>query len=168
MLGSALSSRMATRMGVLLLKCAVVPLLVWGLLIDHAASSAITDGDARRLEAMSRGYAAELTARLGAAEVMVDTLTAADAGGEGARVKQQIVGSRAFKSVVIVPRDQPLPEGMSALHPSAAQELALETGQTVLLPVAVEDKLPGLYLSRLVLAGHAEHLAYFELAPDWI
>lgn len=168
MFGSALSSRMARRVGVLLLACAIVPLLVSGLLMAHAASSAMTEGDARRLEAMSRGYAAELTARLGAAEVMVDTLTAADAGGEGAHVKQQIVGSRAFKSVVIVPRNKPLPEGMTALHPSPAQELALETGQTVLLPVALEGKLPGLYLCRLVLAGEAEHLAYFELAPDWI
>ena len=58
-----------------------------------------------RLTGVSQAYARSLRSRLGAAETIVQTLTARDVGYDGSALKQQIVNSRAFKSAVVVDRD---------------------------------------------------------------
>ena len=123
----------------------------------------------RRLTGVSQAYARSLRSRLGAAETIVQTLTARDVGYDGSALKQQIVNSRAFKSAVVVDRDGLLAGGdPPRLRPSPAQLVALDAGQTVVLHVVARGQLPAVFLARAVTAGGFERLAYFEIAPDWL
>src|SRR5262249_14366485 len=54
------------------------------------------------------------------------------------------------------------------LRPTSAQLLALETGQSVLMPVTLTGQLTSIFMAKAVSAGGLPKLAYFELAPDWI
>src|SRR5262245_13187230 len=125
----AVSSRMGRRMGVVLCLCALLPVLAFVFLAAWDASNRASATLERRLGGTSLAYARGLRSRLGGAETIVQTLTARDVGFDGSALKQQIVNSRAFKSVVVVDRDGLLSGGDAALRPNAAQLLALEAGQ---------------------------------------
>jgi diguanylate cyclase (GGDEF)-like protein len=165
---AAVTSRMGRRIVLVLCACALVPVLVFGLL---AARNANTFGSAamdRYLTGFSQTNSRALRSRLGAAETIVQTLTARDVGYDGSALKQQVVNSRAFRSVVVVDRDGLLPGGNAALRPNPAQLLALEAGQTVLLSAILKGQLPAVFMARAVSAAGFERLAYFEIAPDWL
>jgi diguanylate cyclase (GGDEF)-like protein len=168
MTDSALKSRMGRRMAVTLAVSAVVPILVLTLLAARLTSESNAAAVERRLTGVSQAYARSLRSRLGAAETIVQTLTARDVGYDGSALKQQVVNSRAFKSVVVVDRDGLLAGGDPTLRPSPAQVLALDAGQTVVMRVALQDQLPTVFLVRTVTAGGFDRLSYFEIAPDWL
>ena len=164
----AVTSRMGRRVAVALGICALVPLI---LLAVTAAREVALERErlmGLRLSGLSDAYARDLRTRLGTVEAIVQTLTARDVGYDGSVLRQQVINSRAFKSVVVVDRDGLLAGGQAMLRPSPAQLLALEAGQTVLMPAALEGQLTTVFMARAVSAAGFERLAYFELAPDWL
>src|SRR5262245_32487923 len=159
----AISSRMGRRLVVALAICAVLPVLLYAVATVHeTAVDRIRDLETR-LSQSSHAEAFGIRSRLGAAEAIVQALTVRDVDEAGAALRQQIVNSRAFKSVVVIDRDGVLPGGDAALRPTAAQQRALDAGQTVLLPVAMEDQFPAIFLVRLSSAAGLEQLACFEV-----
>ncbi|MEP7246857.1 MAG: hypothetical protein ABI885_24685, partial [Gammaproteobacteria bacterium] len=99
---SALNSRMGRRIAVTFAVGAMLPVLVLCIFAARAESQANGVAIDRRLTGVSQAYARSLRSRLGAAETIVQTLTARDVGYDGSALKQQIVSSRAFKTVVVV------------------------------------------------------------------
>jgi diguanylate cyclase (GGDEF)-like protein len=159
---------MLRRVASALLICALLPLAVLAVIAARAIST-----DATRL--LEQGYAREshlyadlIRSRLAAAETLVQTLTARDVGYEGEALKQAVANSRAFKSVVVVDRNGLLGGGEATLRLDSAQRLALEIGQSVLLPVTPNGQLTSVFLAHAVTAGGFGRVAYFELSPEWL
>jgi diguanylate cyclase (GGDEF)-like protein len=165
---STVTSNMGRRLAVVLALCAIVPLLLFAIAAARQANTAGAEHDERRLTGVSSLYADVIRSRIGVAETMVETFTDNDIGRDSSALKHQITDSRAFKSVVVVNRDGLLGDGGTSLRPSAAQSLALEAGQTVLMPVTLDGQLTGTFMVRPVMSSGVARLAYFELAPDWI
>ncbi len=165
---SALKSRMGRRIALTCALVALIPVLVLATFAARYTSDAGTTSVMRRLTGVSQAYARSLRSRVGAAETIAQTLTARDVGYDGSALKQQLVNSRAFKSVVVVDRDGLLAGGDPTLRPSPAQVTALDAGQTVIMHVSLQGQLPAVFLVRAVTAGGFERLAYFEIAPDWL
>ncbi len=163
-----ITSRMGRRMAVVLALCAAVPLVLFAIAAARDADSAGAAVVERRLTGVSSLYANVIRSRLGVAETIAETVTANDVGYDSATLKQQVSNSRVFKSIVVVNRDGLLAGGETTLRPSAAQLLALEAGQTILMPVTLAGQLSGVFLARPVSAAGVNRLAYFELAPDWL
>ena len=159
---------MVRRMGVALAVCATVPVVLFAFAAARVIASKATEAIELRYSRASSLYAVVIRSKIGAAESIVQTLTDRDVGYDGSVLKQEVANSRAFKSVVVVERDGLLAGGETALRPSAAQLLALETGQTVLMPVTLDGQLTSVFMARTVTAGGFARLAYFELAPDWL
>jgi len=165
---TAVTSRMGKRIAAVLGVCSAMPVILFALAAAREADSAASAVINRRLTAVSSLYADVLRSRVGVAETIVETVTARDVGHDGASLKQQIINSRAFKSVVVVNQDGVLRGGATTLRPSPAQLLALEAGQTVLMPVTLDGQLTAVFMARPVSAAGLEKLAYFELAADWL
>src|ERR1044071_3934821 len=102
MTDSALSSRMGRRIALTFALGTVIPVLVLAVLAARLIGESNAASVERRLTGVSQNYARSLRSRLGAAETIVQTLTARDVGYDGSALKQQIVNSRAFKSAVVV------------------------------------------------------------------
>jgi len=159
---------MSRRMGLALVLCAIVPVILFAIgAAQYTGSSEASSVERRYLRASSL-YSVVIRSKLGAAETIVQTMTDQDVGTFGASLRQAIANSPAFKSVVIIDRDGLLAGGQTALRPTAAQLLALATGQTVLMPVTLDGQLTSVFMAREVTAGGVGKLAYFELAPDWL
>jgi diguanylate cyclase (GGDEF)-like protein len=157
---------MGWRMALVLGLCAAVPVTLFAVAAAREASSAGAEIDESRLLGVSSLYADVIRSRIGAAETLVETFTVGDIGPDSSRLRQQITHSRAIKSVAVVNRDGVLAGGETTLRPSQAQSLALEAGQTILMPVARDST--GTFMVRLVSSGGVSKLAYFEMAPDWL
>jgi diguanylate cyclase (GGDEF)-like protein len=168
MIGPALNSRMGRRIAVAFAAAAIIPVVLLAILAARASGEASTVSTERRLTGVSQAYARSLRSRFGAAETLVQNLTARDVGYDGSILRQQIVNSRAFKSAVIVDSDGGLIAGSAGFRPSPAQLMAIAAGQTVVLRVALEGQPPSVFLARAVTAGGFQRLAYFEIAPDWL
>jgi diguanylate cyclase (GGDEF)-like protein len=162
------TSRMGRRISLVVALCAAVPVALFAIICAYQANSSNAGNIERELASASHLYSEVIKSRLGAAETIVLTLTAGDVGYDGAALKRQVANSSAFKSVVVVDRDGVLAGGSTTLRPSAAQLVALEAGETVLLPVTLDGQLTAAFLVQSVNAAGVERLAYFELAPDWL
>ena len=162
------TSRMGRRFALVVAVCATLPVLLFATICAYDTSATDANSVDRELAGASRLYSEVIKSRLGAAETIVLTLTAGDVGYDGVALKRQVASSGAFKSVVVVDRDGVLAGGETSLRPSAAQLVALEAGETVLLPVTLEGQLTSAYLVQAVNAAGVDRLAYFELAPDWL
>ncbi len=160
--------RMLGRIGTLLGVCAAVPVVLFALAAACFVASSESKSLEQRYARASSLYSVVLRSKLSAAETIVETLTDREVGYDGSQLRQEVADSRAFKSVVIADRDGRLAGGETALRPSGAQLLALETGQTVLMPVTLDGQLTSIFMVRAVSAGSLPKLAYFELAPDWL
>src|SRR5579863_4333701 len=165
---TAITTRMGRRIALVLGLCTAVPLILFAFAAARQADAAGAAVTERRLTGVSSLYAEVIRSRLGVAESIVETLTANDVGYDSAALKQQVSNSRAFKSVVVVSRDGLLAGGETALRPSPAQLLALEAGQTILMPVTLAGQMTGVFMARPVSAAGISRLAFFELAPDWL
>ncbi len=165
---TAFTSRMGGRIACVLGLCAAVPVVLFALAAARQASSAGAEFDERRLMGVSSLYADLIRARIGVAATIVETFTVTDIGSDSSQLKHHVTHSRAFKSVVVVNRDGLLADGKATLRPSPAQSLALEAGQTILMPVTLDGQLTGTFMVRPVSASGVDKLAYFELAPDWL
>ncbi len=161
-------SGLARRITLVVCLCAALPVVLLAILFAQSAASSAADHIERELAGVSQLYSEVIRSRLGAAETIVLTLTAADVGYDGAALKRQVANSSAFKSVGVVDRDGLLAGGETTLRPSAAQLVALEAGETVLLSVSLDGQLTSAFLVQAVNAAGVERLAYFELAPDWL
>jgi len=142
--------------------------VLFAIAAAREANSAGAQIDERRLLGVSSLYADVIRSRIGVAETIVETFTAGDIGPDSSQLRQRITNSRAFKSVVVVNRDGLLADGETTLRPSPAQSLALEAGQTILMPVTLDGQLTGTFMVRLVSSNGVGKLAYFEMAPDWL
>src|SRR5665213_640975 len=142
---TAITSRMGRRVAVVLGLCAAVPLLLFAIAAAREADSAGAAVDQRLLIGVSSLYADVIRSRIGVAETIVETVTANDIGYDSSNLKHQVINSRAFKSVVVVNRDGLLADGKTTLRPSSAQSLALEAGQTILMPVTLDGQLTGTF-----------------------
>ena len=162
------TSRMGRRFVLVVALCAAVPILLFAIIFAYDANSTAAGNVERELAGVSHLYSEVIKSRLGAAETIVLTLTAGDVGYDGAALKRQVANSSAFKSVVVVDRDGVLAGGETTLRPSARQLVALEAGETVLLPVTLDGQLTSAFLVQAVNAAGVGRLAYFELAPDWL
>ena len=161
-------THMLGQMAVALAVCAAVPAVLFAIVAAYYVASTATETVQQRYLRAGSFYSVILRSKLGAAETLVETLTGRDVGYDGAALKQEVANSRAFKSVVVATRNGLLAGGETTLRPSAAQLLALETGQTVLMPVTLDGQLLTIFMARSVSAGGFPRLAYFELAPDWL
>ena len=162
------TSRMGRRIALVVALCAATPILLFAIIFAHDTNSTGASSVERELAGVSHLYSEVIKSRLGAAETIVLTLTAGDVGYDGAALKRQVTNSSAFKSVVVVDRDGLLAGGETTLRPSARQLVALEAGETVLLPVTLDGQLTTAFLVQAVNAAGTGRLAYFELAPDWL
>src|SRR5262245_28134304 len=162
MTGPALKSRMGRRTAVVLAAAAIIPVLLLAIFAARAMGQASAVSVERRLTGVSQAYARSLRSRFGAAETLVQNLTARDVGYDGTALRQQIVNSRAFKSAVVVDPDGGLVAGSAGFRPTPSQLVALATGQTVVLRVVLEGQAPAVFLARSVTAGGFQRLAYFE------
>ena len=167
-LGPDPKSRMVKRIAVALAIAGAIPVALFAFLAAREAGAYSTHVAGQRLERGSSRYADVIRYRVGAAETIVQMLTDRDVGYDGSALKQEVANSRAFKSVVIVDRDGLLAGGETALRPSPSQLLALETGQTLVMPVSFDGQLTSTFMVRTVTAGGFGRLAYFEIAPDWL
>ncbi len=165
---TAFTSRMGRRIAWVLGLCAAVPVVLFAIVAAREANSAGADVDEHHLAGVSSLYADVIRSRLGVAETIVETFTAGDIGPDSSVLRHQVTSSRAFKSVVVVNRDGLLADGETTLRPSPAQSLALEAGQTILMPVTLDGQLTGTFMVRLVSSAGVGKLAYFEMAPDWL
>ena len=165
---TASTSGMGRRMAGVLGLVAAVPLLLFAIVAAYQADTAGRDLDERRLAGASSHYAEVIRSRIGVAETIVETFTVSDVGADSATLRRLVIDSRAFKSATVVNRDGVLADGRTTLRPNAAQSLALEAGQTVLMAVTLDGQLTSTFMVRLVNSGGVSKLAYFELAPDWL
>jgi hypothetical protein len=168
MTGWVFRSRTGRRIAAAMIAVALLPVLLFAILSARATSQADEAYLERRLIGSSQAYARSLRSRLGAADTLVQNLTARDVGYDGSFLRQQIVNSRAFKSAVVVDPDGDLIAGAPGLKPSAAQRVSLQAGQTVVLRAELEGQAPSVFFARSVTAGGFQRLAYFEVAPDWL
>jgi len=165
---TAFTSRMGRRIAWVLGLCAAVPVLLFALAAAREANLSAIQSDERRLADVSSLFADVIRARIGVAEALVETYTVNDIGSDSSVLKHEVANSRAFKSVVVVNGDGLLAGGDARLRPSPAQSLALEAGQTILMPVTLDGQLTGTFMVRPVTAAGLARLAYFELALDWL
>src|SRR5882762_7271713 len=165
---TAFTSRMGKRITWVLALCAAAPLLLFAIAAAREDSSAGARVDERRLTDISSVFADVIRARIGVAETLVETFTVNDIGSDSSLLRHEVANSRAFKSVVVVNRDGLLAGGETTLRPSPAQSLALETGQTILMPVTLDGQLTGTFMVRPVNSAGVGKLAYFEMLPDWL
>lgn len=165
---TAFTSRMGRRIAWVLGLCAAVPLVLFAIVAARDANSADAEVDESRLTGVSSLYADFIRSRIGVAETIVETFTANDIGSDSSTLRHQVINSRAFKSVVVVNRDGLLADGGTTLRPSPAQSLALEAGQTILMPVTLDGQLTATFMVRPVSCAGVGKLAYFEMAPDWL
>src|ERR1700730_8331764 len=165
---TAFTSRMGMRIAWVLGLCAAVPVVLFAFAAAREANSAGVGVDERRLTDVSSLFADLIRARIGVAETLVETFTVNDIGSDSSILRHEVANSRVFKSVVVVNRDGLLAGGETTLRPSPAQSLALETGQTILMPVTLEGQLTGTFMVRPVNSAGVGKLAYFEMAPGWL
>jgi len=165
---TAFTSRMGRRIAWVVALCAAAPVVLFAYAAARETNSAGAEVDERRLTGVSSLYADVIRSRIGVAETIVETFTFGDIGPDSSQLRHQITNSRAFKSVVVVNRDGVLADGETTLRPSPAQSLALEAGQTVLMPVTLDGQLTATFMVRLANSAGTPKLAYFEMAPDWL
>jgi diguanylate cyclase (GGDEF)-like protein len=165
---TAFTSRMGRRVAWVLGLCAAVPVVLFAIAAAREANSAGAQVEERRLTDVGSLFADVIRARIGVAETLVETFTDKDIGSDSSILRHEVANSRAFKSVVVVNRDGLLADGGTTLRPSPAQSLALEAGQTILMPVTLDGQLTGTFMVRPVNAAGIGKLAYFEMAPDWL
>jgi diguanylate cyclase (GGDEF)-like protein len=165
---TAFTSRMSRRIAWVLGLCAAAPVVLFAIVAAREANSSGAAVDERRLTDVSSLFADIIRARIGVAETMVENFTVTDIGSDSAVLRHAVANSRAFKSVVVVNRDGLLANGGATLRPSAAQSLALEAGQTILMAVTLDGQLTGTFMVRPVISAGAGKLVYFEMAPDWL
>ena len=165
---TAFTSRMGRRIAWVLGLCAAVPVVLFAIVAAGETNSSGAAFDERRLTDISSLFADIIRARIGVAETLVETFTVNDIGSDHSILKAEVANSRTFKSVVVVNRDGLLADGGTTLRPSPAQSLALEAGQTILMPVTFDGQLTGTFLVRPVNAAGVGKLVYFEMAPDWL
>src|SRR5260221_11035 len=163
---TAFTSRMGRRIAWVLGLCAAVPVVLFAIAAAREANSAGLGIDERRLTDVSSLFADVIRARIAVAETLVETFTVNDIGSDSSILRHEVANSRAFKSVVVVNRDGLLADGETTLRPSPAQSLALETGQTILMPVTLDGQLTGTFMVRPVNSAGLGKLAYFEMPPD--
>ena len=165
---TAFTSRMGRRIAWVLGLCAAVPVVLFAIVAAREANTSGAAVDERRLTDVGSLFADVIRSRIGVAETLVETFTVNDIGSDNSNLRHEVANSRAFKSVVVVNRDGLLADGGTTLRPSPAQSLALEAGQTILMPVTFDGQLTGTFLVRLVNAAGVGKLVYFEMAPDWL
>src|SRR5712671_2037060 len=165
---TAFTSRMGRRIAWVLGLCAAVPVALFAFAVAREANSTGIALDERRLTDISSLFADVIRARISVAETLVESFTLNDIGADSSILRHEVANSRAFKSVVVVNRNGLLSDGGTTLRPSPAQALALETGQTILMPVTLDGQLTGTFMVRPVNSAGAGKLAYFEVAPDWL
>jgi diguanylate cyclase (GGDEF)-like protein len=165
---TAFTSRMGRRIAWVLGLCAAVPVVLLAFAAAREVGSTALAYDESRLSSVSSLYADVIRSRIGVAQTIVETFTVSDIGPDSSVLRLRVTGSRAFKSVVVVNRDGLLADGETTLRPSPAQSLALEAGQTILMPVTLDGQLTGTFMVRPVTSAGVGKLAYFEMAPDWL
>jgi diguanylate cyclase (GGDEF)-like protein len=128
-----------------------------------------------RINGSAQSFARELRGRLQLADALVRSLSAADAGANGALLRERMLPADAFHGVVLVPfkesagddRDQPEPiAGMAPI--TRDERLKLKSGQSLLKVVPAEAGHGGTYLVHLVSAANSPQLGLFEFDPGWL
>jgi diguanylate cyclase (GGDEF)-like protein len=166
MFWSAVKSRMGRRFALVLLASLAAPLLLLTLLVANQSALARGRASAERLDGLSRMLAAQVAARIGAADSLARALTSLGVGRDGSQLQQHAASSPSFKSIAV-----PDPGARLSLTASAAIEterFALQSGRTVLLALPQAEEQQAIYLVRAVRGDGAARFAFFELSPEWL
>ncbi|MEO7773554.1 MAG: EAL domain-containing protein [Steroidobacteraceae bacterium] len=169
--GSALNSGMGRRVFTMTLAALALVLLAFVTLGGRESAVQVGRSATERIGQAARGSASELAGRLAAAEAIVQALATTDIGADGTLLRQRLLDSRVFKSLVIVDPDS---QGFAHNAPhafalTAPQLAAVRAGRSALLSVALGTEEPrSLYFARAVRARGVGRVALFELAPDWL
>ena len=140
-----------------------------------------TDRDtdlAGRVGGLAPAFARQLQSRLQMANAMVQYLSAGDAGGDGAALRQRVLASDTFGGVLLVPwlpnvpdaedtDDSSLVSDASVPGFSTSERLTLSGGQSLLRVVPKATGGMSIYLAHMVSTAGLRQVAYFELAPNW-
>jgi diguanylate cyclase (GGDEF)-like protein len=128
-----------------------------------------------RINGNSQSFTRELNGRLGLAEALVGYLTATDAGATGALLRERMLPADAFRSVVLVPFEEPVSDDadqsqpLAGMAPIARDEwVKLKAGQSLLKVIPREAGHGGTYLIHLVSAANSPQVAFFEFDPGWL
>ena len=155
---------MSRRLGAAMALLAGVLLLAVSLFVVHALGDADERQTMYAVATLSRSYARELHTRLTASELVVQAVTADDAGAGGSLLRARILRSDIFRGVVVAGPGKvqgPVPV-------SRADQLALSAGLTLLRAHLRPGGGSPLYLVHAARAAGSSAIAYFELSPEWL
>ncbi len=126
------------------------------------------DATARRAD-VARDYSRQLQARLLAIESIVAAVSTADAGVNGALLRQKALRGGAIRGAVVLPASQAQAGGTRApLRLTGSDRLALAAGQTLMRAANGSLNRRALYVMRATTLSGVAAVAYFEVAPDWL
>jgi diguanylate cyclase (GGDEF)-like protein len=128
-----------------------------------------------RLNDTAQNLSRELRGRLELADAQVRYLTATDGGAGGTLLRERMLSTDAFRSVVLVPfkasagDDGDLAEPLAGIASiGRAERLKLNAGQSLLRVAAPAAAATGIYLMHLVNCGNSPQLGFFEFDPGWL
>jgi diguanylate cyclase (GGDEF)-like protein len=161
-------SRFTRRVSIAIAICMAIPLCALMLLMVKELSIVAKEKQHSQLLHASQLQASHLRSRLSSVEAIVQNLTHEDTGLQATQLRHKIATSRAIKSAVVVDKNTALKIGTTALQPTAAQLVALEAGQSILLSATLAEHARQLFLVRAASVDNKAHLVYFEIAPEWL
>jgi diguanylate cyclase (GGDEF)-like protein len=146
--------------------CALLPLLLLGLLGARELGERDRRGAATELATRAESFAGVVAARLSAADAVARALGEQAATGDGlGRLQSAALSSGIFSRVLIGESVAGLP---GPLRPVVAPRAANRSGASALVTLEARGGQGSVYLVReLRVEGRDVH-AYFELAPDWL
>ncbi|MEP7312156.1 MAG: EAL domain-containing protein, partial [Pseudomonadota bacterium] len=167
---TALNSGMGRRFLLALGVAMIAMLIAVGCLVGRETASRQESAQRTRLDQAASGFASGVSARLAAADAVLEVLVSSDAGTDGQILRERLVASRTIKSVLLAVPDA---QGIARSNQfefklTRAQTNTLRTGGSAVMAVSIGDGLTGVYLARAVRAAGSSRIGFFEVAPDWL
>jgi hypothetical protein len=146
--------------------CALLPLLLIGLLGARELGERDRRGAALEMATRAEAFAGVVAARLSAADAVARSLGERAGAGDGlATLQSAALSSGIFSRVLIGESVAGLP---GPLLPAVAPRTANRSGSSSLVTLEARVGQGSVYLVRDLRVDGRDVQAYFELAPDWL